>query len=56
MDTADTSTAVNVIKLDENGFSYSTTGINGPYSALVTMSAGTVTINGDLTVTGTIIN
>jgi phage minor structural protein len=56
MDTADTSTAVNVIKLDENGFSYSTTGINGPYSALITMSAGAVTINGDLTVTGTIIN
>ena len=56
MDTADSSTAVKVVKLDENGFSYSGTGINGPFSALITMSAGAVTINGDLTVTGTIIN
>lgn len=56
MDTADTSTAVNVIKLDETGFSYSTTGINGTFSALMTMSSGSVTITGDLTVTGTINN
>ena len=56
MDTADTSTAVNILKLDENGFSYSTTGINGTFSVLMTMSSGSVTINGDLTVTGTINN
>lgn len=54
MDTADTSTAVNVLKLDETGFSYSTSGINGTFSALMTMSSGQVTIDGDLIVTGTI--
>ena len=56
MDTADSSTATNVLKLDQTGFSYSTTGIAGPFTALVSMSSGQVTIHGDLTVTGTINN
>lgn len=56
LDTTNITTAVNVLKLDKTGFSYSTTGFSGAYSALLTMSAGNVTITGDLTVTGTINN
>lgn len=56
LDTANPSTATNVLKLSQSGFSYSTTGISGPFTALVSMSSGQVTIHGDLTVTGTIIN
>lgn len=38
MDTDDTNTAVNVWKLDNNGFSYSSNGINGNFNNEITMN------------------
>ena len=54
MDTADTSTAVNVIRMNENGIGFSTTGYNGPFTSAWTIdgqfvadfiTAGTLSAN-----------
>jgi len=54
MDTADISTAVNVIRMNENGIGFSTTGYNGPFTSAWTIdgqfvadfiTAGTLTAN-----------
>ena len=54
MDTADTSTAVNVIRINKNGIGFSTTGYNGPFTTAWTIdgsftadfiTAGTMSAN-----------
>ena len=56
MDTKSTSTAVNVLKLNNTGFSISTTGFNGTYSSIMSIDSSGIVIDGDLTVNGTIHN
>ena len=42
MDTADTSTAVNVIRMNRNGIGFSTNGYNGPFTTAWTIDGGFV--------------
>ena len=51
MDTDDESTAQKVIRINENGIGFSTTGINGPYSNAWTIDGA---LNADFITTGTL--
>ena len=51
MDTADTSTATNVIRMNKNGIGFSTTGYNGPFTTAWTIDGGFVA---DFITSGTI--
>lgn len=46
LDQPNTSTAVNVLKLDKNGLSYSGTGASGTFSRIISMSGEVMSING----------
>lgn len=51
MDTNDTATAQKVIRINENGIGFSTTGINGPYTNAWTIDGA---LNADFITTGTL--